>query len=130
MFGWLVVPAFLKTMPSWVWKLLAVVLVLIVVYVYGYNRGSVSARLECEAQAKRAQNAADAQDLAAEREGRQQEKEINEALTQQKKVDDETIARLEAQLKARVPQGQTDPCVYDKSNADPDEPAPSRMRNR
>lgn len=114
-----VIAAF-KAVPAWLWKWLAIALILIAVYLYGYNKGGDKARLECEAQAKRAQTAADAQDLAAEREGRLQEKEINEALTQQKKVDDDTIAKLQAQLKARVPQGQTDPCVYDKSNADPE----------
>lgn len=122
---------FLRLVPSWLWKWIAIGLVLLVVFFYGFNKGSQHARAQCEAQAKRAQNAADAQDLAAERAGREQDLQITEALTQQKKVDDENIAKLQQQLAARVPKGKTDPCLYDKSTADPDDDAPpSRLRNR
>lgn len=93
----------------------------VAIFFAGDIRGKRVARAECEAQAQRAQQAADAQDLQAEREGRKQDLEITEALTQQNKVDNATIEALKTQLAKRIPAGKTDPCLYDKSNADPDD---------
>lgn len=108
--------AIYSSIPDWLKKLLATVLIGLALFTAGDIRGKRVARAECEAQAKRAQRAADAQDLQAEKEGRAQDLEITNALTQQKKVDDDTIAKLQAQLSKR-PAGSA--CVYDKSTADP-----------
>jgi|KBSSwiStaDraftv2_1062776.scaffolds.fasta_scaffold113353_3 hypothetical protein len=113
--------------PTWMWKYISIGLVIGVVFLYGYNKGKGVERARCEAAAKIAQNAADAQDLQAEREGRQQDLQITDALTQQKKVDDAKIAALEKQLSQPRPKGAGNPCVYDKSTADPDD-APRRLR--
>jgi len=94
------------------------------VFMAGGIRGSRIARAECEAKAKAAQQAADAQDLQAEREGRAQDLEITNALTQQKQVDNATIEKLQRELAARPPAK----CVYDGSNADPDERRSRRLR--
>lgn len=127
--AWLVIPAFLKVVPSWAWKLIAVFLVLLVVFLYGYNKGKGVERARCEERARIAQEAANTQDTTADKEVRDQERMIVQSLTQQKKVDDARIAELQTQLQKRVPAGKTDPCLYDKSNADPDDP-PSRVRNK
>jgi hypothetical protein len=96
------------------------------IFLAGDIRGKRVARAECEAAAQKAQRAADDQDLHAEREGRKQDLEITETLTQQNKVDNEKIKALEAQLAKRAG-GKSDPCLYDKSTADPDDP-PRRVR--
>lgn len=124
MFAWLVVPAFLKAIPAWAWKFIAVLVAILAIYLYGYTKGKHVAEVRCETAARAAQKAADAQDLQAEREGRAQDLEITEALTNQKKVDDARIKALEKDLANRKPGAA---CLYDKSNADPDNP-PSRMR--
>jgi hypothetical protein len=51
--------------------------------------------------------------------------EITEALTNQKKVDDANIELLKKQLAAR---GKGLPCLYDKSNADPDDTPTRKLR--
>jgi hypothetical protein len=117
--------AIYSAVPDWLKKLLFSILVLAIVFVAGDIRGKRVARAQCEAQAQRAQTAADKQDLQAEKEGRAQDLEITNALTQQKKVDDETIAKLQAQIKQRPTSA---PCVYDKSTADP-ELRRGRLRN-
>lgn len=117
--------AFFRAVPAWAWKYGAIALAIFAVYFYGYNKGKVVEKERCEQAARAAQKAADAQDLQAEREGRQQDLEINEALTQQKKVDDDRIAQLQKQLANRKPTAE---CLYDKDNADPDDPPARRVR--
>lgn len=123
------VMAVIGRVPSFLWKYLAVALAIGVVFLYGYNKGKGVERERCEAAAKIAQTAADTQDAQAARDGLAQEKQVNEALTQQKKVDDERIANLEKELSKPRPKGASAPCVYDKSTADPDD-APRRVRNK
>lgn len=125
MFAWLVIPAFLKAVPSWAWKFIAIIVGILAIYSYGYVKGKSVEKEKCETAARAAQRAADAQDLQAEREGRAQDLEITEALTNQKKVDDANIEKLQKQLANRK---STAACLYDKSNADPDDP-PARVRN-
>ena len=120
----LAILGYYNMVPAWLKKAVAAVLIVFAIFAAGEIRGKRIARAECEAQAKRAQNAADAQDLAAEREGRAQDLQITDALTQQKKVDDETIEKLKQQL-AKSPGAS---CLYDKSTADPDDP-PRRLRH-
>lgn len=120
--AWLVIPAFLKVIPSWAWKLIAVLVAILAIYTYGYNKGKHVEKERCETAARAAQKAADEQDLQAEREGRAQDLEITKALQEQKKVDDANIELLKKQLAAR---GKGLPCLYDKSNSDPDD-APTR----
>lgn len=118
---------FYNAIPDWLKKLIATLLIGFAIFIAGDIRGSRIARAECEAAAKRAQVAADKQDLQAEKEGRAQDLEITNALTQQKKVDDDRIAKLQKQLSAQPGSG----CVYDKSTADPDAGVgaePRRMR--
>jgi hypothetical protein len=114
---------FYNAIPDWLKKFIATILVLGVVFIAGDIRGRRVEHAKCEEQARRAQRAADAQDLQAEKEGRAQDLQITEALIQQNKVDDETIAKLQKQL-ASQPGSK---CVYDKSTADP-EPRGSRLR--
>ena len=116
--------AFYSSIPDWLKKFLATIIVLGAVFIAGDIRGARVARAQCEEQARRAQVAADKQDLEAEREGRAQDLEITNALTLQKKVDDETIAKLKDQIAKRPASAQ---CSYDKSTADPDD-QPRRVR--
>lgn len=113
---------FYNAIPDWLKKFIATIAVLGMVFAAGDIRGSRVERAKCEERARLAQDAADRQDLQAERDGRAQDLEITNALTQQKKVDDETIERLRKQLSATGSK-----CVYDKSNADP-EPRGRRLR--
>jgi hypothetical protein len=114
--------AFYSAIPDWLKKLIATLLIGLTIFTAGDIRGKRVARAQCEEQAKRAQRAADAQDLQAEKEGRAADLEITNALTQQKKVDDDKIAALQKQLAGSK-------CVYDKSTADPDPDAePRRVR--
>ena len=106
-----------------VWMAVGAVAFIAAVWGHGYYKGHSRASYVCEEKAKKAQTAADAQDLQAEREGRKQDLEITESLTQQKKRDDETIEALRRQIAAR-PAGSK--CEYDKDNADPDDSAPAR----
>lgn len=117
---------FFNAIPDWLKKLIATLLIGLAVFTAGDIRGKRVARAECEAAAKRAQVAADKQDLQAEREGRAQDLEITNALTQQKKVDDDTIANLQKQLAAQP----GSKCVYDKSTADPDAEPRSMRKSR
>lgn len=121
--------AFFRAVPAWAWKWLAVGLVLIVVFFYGYNKGKGVERARCEERARIAQEAANTQDSTADKEVRDQERMIVQSLTQQKKADDARISQLQEQLNKRLPAGKPDPCLYDKSTADPDDP-PSRVRNK
>jgi len=116
--------AFYNAIPDWLKKFLGTIIILLAVFLAGDMRGRRVVRAECEARAQQAQQAADKQDLQAEREGRAQDLEVTNALTQQKKVDDETIAKLQADLAKR---SAAAPCVYDKSTADP-EPRSRRLR--
>ncbi len=122
MFAWLVIPAFLKAVPSWAWKFIATLVAILAIYLYGYTKGKHVAEERCETAARAAQKAADAQDLQAEREGRAQDLQVTKSLEDQKKVDDANIELLKKQLAAK---GKGLPCLYDKSNADPDD-APTR----
>jgi len=115
--------AFYSAIPDWLKKFIATIVVLGAVFIAGDIRGRRVEHAKCEEQARRAQRAADAQDLQAEKDGRAQDLEITNALTQQKKVDDETIAKLQKQLSSQP----GSKCVYDKSTADP-EPRGSRLR--
>lgn len=116
--------AFYSAVPSWAKKLVAGGLILLAIFFAGEMRGKRVARAECEAQARRAQTAADQQDKQADVEVREQEKQLVEALTQQKKVDDAVISKLQLDLAKRP---KSAPCLYDKSNSDPDDP-PARVR--
>lgn len=117
------VKAFYKAVPDWLKKFVATQVILLAVFTAGDIRGKRVARAECEEQARRAQRAADAQDLQAEKEGRAQDLEITNALTLQNKADKDAIAELERKL-ASISSAK---CVYDKSTADPD---PLRRRLR
>lgn len=108
--------AFYNAVPDWLKKLVATVLIGLAIFTAGDIRGKRVARAECEEQARRAQRAADAQDLQAEKEGRAQDLEITNALTLQNKADQDAIADLQRKL-ATQPSAK---CVYDKSTADPD----------
>lgn len=122
-------PAFLAPLVALlsprVWMIVGIVVAVGGLWGHGYYRGYSRASAYCEAQAKKAQNAADKQDLQAERDGRAQDLEITEQLTRQKKVDDATIEQLRQQIATR-PAGSK--CEYDKSNSDPDDVQPRRMR--
>lgn len=124
MLSWLAIPMFLKVIPSWAWKFIAIIVAILAIYLYGYSKGKQVELARCETAARAAQKAADAQDLQAEREGRAQDQQITETLTNQKKVDDAKIEELKKQLANRK---STAACLYDKSNADPDDP-PRRVR--
>jgi len=124
MFGWFVVPAVLKAVPSGLWKWIALVVLLLVTHGYVYNKGKHVEKEKCEQAARAAQKAADAQDLQAEREGREQDLQITDALTNQTKVDNDRIRQLEKQLANRKPTAE---CLYDSTTADPDDP-PQRVR--
>ena len=106
-----------------VWMAVGAVVFIGAVWGHGYYLGHTRASYVCEEKAKKALNAADAQDLQAEKEGRQQDLQITESLIQQKKRDDDTIEALRRQIAAR-PAGSK--CEYDKDNADPDDAAPAR----
>jgi hypothetical protein len=110
--------AFYNAVPDWLKKLVATLLIGLAIFTAGDIRGKRVARAECEEQARRAQRAADAQDLQAEKEGRAQDLEITNALTLQNKADQDAIADLQRKLAAQ-PRAK---CLYDKSTADPDAP--------
>lgn len=110
--------AFYSAIPDWLKKLILTVLIGASLFAAGDIRGKRVARAECEEQARRAQRAADAQDLQAEKEGRAQDLEITNSLTEKVKEDNDKIEALKQQL-AKLPSAQ---CVYDKSTADPDAP--------
>jgi hypothetical protein len=105
--------------PAWAWKWLGIAAIAFCLFTAGDIRGTRIANEKCEAAAKRAQKAADAQDLQAEKEGRQQDLQVTNSLIEQKKVDDATIAKLKKSS-----------CAYDKTNADPDSSVPQRRSLR
>lgn len=113
---------FYNAIPNWLKKLIATVAIGVAIFVAGDIRGRRIEHAKCEEKARLAQNAANAQDLEAERQGRAQDLEITNALTQQKKVDDERIEKLQQELSKA-----NSKCLYDKSNADP-EPSSRRLR--
>lgn len=112
--------SWIAIIPAWAWKLIAIAVAVVALYSYGYVKGKRVAEAHCEQLAQAAQKAADAQDLQAEREGRAQDLEISNALTNQQKVDNATIEALKKDLANRKPGSD---CLYDKSTADPDAPA-------
>lgn len=126
---WLAVRGFIAFVPAVVWKYIAIGVVMVCLFVAGDLRGSRVANEKCAAAAALAQKAADAQDLQAEKEGRAQDLQITNSLTEQKKVDDAELAKLKTAVTAR-PAGTA--CVYDKTNGDPDpagdKPAPRGVR--
>jgi type II secretory pathway pseudopilin PulG len=127
MFSWLVIPAFLKALPNWVWYVIIALAAALALYSYGYSRGKFVEKERCEQAARAAQKAADAQDLQAEREGRAQDEQITQTLQNQKKVDDARIEQLQKELANRKPTAE---CLYDDTNSDPDDPAGGVPNNR
>jgi hypothetical protein len=126
------IPAIIRSgvsmVPAFIWKWLAIVLIALCIFFYGEIKGKRIAEAKCEAAAKVAQQAANDQDLQAEKEGRAQDLEITNTLIEQKKVDDAAIETLKAQLAKRTPAAVAK-CLYDKDNADPDsQPAPRSVR--
>lgn len=121
--------AIFQAVPTWVWKMVAVLAILMSVFLYGYTKGKGVERARCEAAAQRAQEAANTQDREADRQVQEQDQQTVTVLTQQKAKDDEVIRQLEAKLAAAAKKKDAagNPCVYDRSNADPDDP-PRRVR--
>ena len=107
--------------PPWAWKVLAILLAFGSVYLYADRKATYRERAACEAAAQRAQKAADAQDVKAAIEGKQQAETVVGQLTDQKKVDNAIIEDLKVKL-ASAPLNA--PCYY------PDVAPTGRVRAR
>ena len=130
---WLAVRGFIAFIPAFVWKWLAIALVLFAAYSYGDIRRGRIDKAEWDAAVLASKNAANDQDLQAEKESHAQDLEVTKSLQEQKKVDDAAIDDLKKQLASRPANA---PCLYDKTNADPDGadpvplPKPRSLRDR
>lgn len=100
---------FLTLIPSAAWKYLGLIAAAGALYAYADVKATHREHAKCEAAAAAAQAAANDQDLKAEKEGRAQDLEITNSLVEQKKVDDEAIRKLKADL-AKNPLAAS--CVY------------------
>jgi len=107
----------ISIVPTFVWKILAVIVIALCIFFYGQIKGQRAEHAKCEAAAAEAQTAANSQDLQAEKDAHANDLEIANNLKMQKQVDDVAIEKLKAQL-ANRPTGSK--CIYDKSNGDPD----------
>ncbi len=106
--------------PAFVWKWLAIAAIGGMLFMAGDIRGRRIEKAICAEAAHQADLAADAQDDAATTEVTSQNDDVQKLLLEQKKVDDATIDSLRVQL-TKQPAGAPATCLYDKSNADPDE---------
>ena len=116
---WLI-PTFLKVIPAWAWKFIAVIVAILSIYLYGYTKGKQVERVRCETAARAAQKAADAQDVKAAVEQRDQATSIAAQLQDQKAKDDLTIEHLKTTLAGKPLNA---PCYY------PDVAPTGRVRN-
>lgn len=121
-----IVKTAVSIVPAFVWKCLALVVIGLCLFFYGEIKGERVEHAKCEAAAAAAQTAANDQDLQAEKDAHANDLEIVNNLKMQKQVDDAAIDTLKIQL-AKRPAGSK--CIYDKSNADPDDPSAGSVRN-
>jgi hypothetical protein len=95
--------------PSVVWKFLGIVAIAGSLYAAGDLHGRRIEHAKCEAAAKAAQEAANAQDIQAAKDNERAAVDTANQLTEQKKEDDATIQALQTQLKLRPADA---PCLY------------------
>lgn len=112
---------FIGVVPAWAWKWIAILMAFGAVYVVADRKATYRERASCEAAAKRAQVAADAQDAKAERELRMKAETTVGQLTDQKVADDAILEHLKVQLAKRP---LSAPCYY------PDTAPAGRVRAR
>jgi len=111
---------FFKMVPTWVWKFAAIIVAILSIYLYGYTKGKQVERVKCEAAARAAQKAADAQDVKAAIEQRDQAQDVVAQLSTQKVTDAKLIEDLKIKLAG---QPLNAPCYY------PDVAPTGRVRN-
>ena len=126
---------FIAFIPAFIWKWLAIAAIGGVLFLAGDIRGRRIEKAICAEAAHQADLAADAQDDAAGKEVTTQNDEVQNQLLKQKEKDDAIIAELQRRLDEKPEQPAAGkpvhapvlaPCVYDKSNADPDDQPPAQ----
>lgn len=106
---WLIVRGFLGGISPTMWKYIAIAMAFGAVFIYADRKATYRERAACEAAAKRAQVAADAQDAKAERELREKVEATVETLSAQRTADDAIIEHLKVELAKRP---LSAPCYY------------------
>lgn len=107
--------------PAWAWKWIAIGVAILALCVVVDRKATYRERAACEAAAQRAQRAADAQDVKAEKELRLKAESTVNDLSTQKVADDAILEHLKVQLAKRP---LSAPCYY------PDVAPTGRVRAR
>lgn len=106
---WLLVKGFVGGISPTMWKYIAIAMAFGAVFIYADRKATYRERAACEAAAKRAQVAADAQDTKAGREQLEKAKATVETLSAKKVEDDAIIEHLKVELAKRP---LSAPCYY------------------
>lgn len=148
---WLGLRGFIAFIPAFIWKWLAIGLIAVVIFYAGDVRGRRIEHAKNQAAIEAAQAAAARQDQQAQTDVNTQDAEVTKQLMEQKKVDDAAIEDLQRRLagakqdadranqqayNAASKNGSkatacppVNSCLYDKSNADPDDTGAGGVRN-
>lgn len=106
---WALAKGAFAMVPAWMWKWIAIGLAFLAVYGYADRKATYRERAACEAAAQRAQKAADAQDVKAERELREKAEAIANDLSAQRTADNAILEDLKVRLAGRP---LSAPCYY------------------